>query len=272
MKIGGREFQVIDAYEKMTVPDCFVVAANKVGSAHGEAKFYVGNENGITRGFFGDAGFVVPCFLLKKDLIEFLTDVRKEYFEPTQAYRSTGEQLARLWDLRYNEVRSLPDILRFDIAEQTQIKGSRVYVNSQSAYYQIIRTLSLPDISYLSAIKLATEQGDEVFYFKLFADYSVVDQAYAEEEEVKKIDQSDALSDDTKSQIKSARIGQGKYRQALLNDCPFCPMTMVADDRLLIASHIKPWVQANDEEKIDPKNGFMLTPTFDFRLNSQNGG
>lgn len=38
---------------------------------------------------------------------------------------------------------------------------------------------------------------------------------------------------------------------------------MVNDERLLIASHIKPWAKSNNEEKIDPKNGFMLTPTFD---------
>ena len=39
---------------------------------------------------------------------------------------------------------------------------------------------------------------------------------------------------------------------------------MVSDDRLLIASHIKPWVMSNTAEKTDPKNGFMLTPTIDF--------
>ena len=32
---------------------------------------------------------------------------------------------------------------------------------------------------------------------------------------------------------------------------------------MLIASHIKPWVKSNDKEKIDPKNGFMFTPTYD---------
>ena len=31
----------------------------------------------------------------------------------------------------------------------------------------------------------------------------------------------------------------------------------------MIASHIKPWAKADNEEKIDPKNGFMLTPTYD---------
>ena len=66
-----------------------------------------------------------------------------------------------------------------------------------------------------------------------------------------------------KENIIRARIGQGKYREDLLIECPYCPFTLVNDERLLIASHIKPWAKANNEEKIDPKNGFMLTPTYD---------
>ena len=38
---------------------------------------------------------------------------------------------------------------------------------------------------------------------------------------------------------------------------------MINDERLLIASHIKPWAVANDKEKIDHKNGFMLSPLYD---------
>lgn len=38
---------------------------------------------------------------------------------------------------------------------------------------------------------------------------------------------------------------------------------MVNDERLLIASHIKPWAKSTNFEKTDPKNGFMLTPTYD---------
>ena len=49
---------------------------------------------------------------------------------------------------------------------------------------------------------------------------------------------------------------------------PFCPVTLVSDDRLLIASHIKPWAASNQNEKIDPKNGFMFTPTIDYLFDS----
>ena len=43
----------------------------------------------------------------------------------------------------------------------------------------------------------------------------------------------------------------------------FCPITDVNDERLLVASHIKPWAKCSDKEKIDPNNGFMFTPTYD---------
>ena len=75
----------------------------------------------------------------------------------------------------------------------------------------------------------------------------------------------DEIKDQTKKQaLTKARVGQGKYREQLLLQCPFRPITMVSDDRLLIASHIKPWAKSNESEKTDPFNGFMFTPTFDY--------
>ena len=38
---------------------------------------------------------------------------------------------------------------------------------------------------------------------------------------------------------------------------------MISDERLLIASHIKPWAASNDSEKIDPYNGYILSPLYD---------
>ena len=38
---------------------------------------------------------------------------------------------------------------------------------------------------------------------------------------------------------------------------------MIADERLLIASHIKPWAASELEEKTDPYNGYILSPIYD---------
>ena len=37
--IDNVDYSIIDTKEKMTIPDCFVVDSNKVGTGHGEAKF-----------------------------------------------------------------------------------------------------------------------------------------------------------------------------------------------------------------------------------------
>lgn len=42
-----------------------------------------------------------------------------------------------------------------------------------------------------------------------------------------------------------------------------CPITGIDDKRLLIASHIKPWVHSNNDERVNVKNGILLSPLFD---------
>src|SRR5690606_21491702 len=71
------------------------------------------------------------------------------------------------------------------------------------------------------------------------------------------------LTQTEKQQIISARIGQGIFRRNLIADCGYCPITLVDDTNLLIASHIKPWRKSNNEDRINHKNGILLTPTYD---------
>ena len=87
LKINNQQYKIIDTKEKMTVPDCFVLNSNKIGKGNGEAKFYVGNDNNETRNFFGERGFNINCFLLKKDLIKYLDDCKDEYLHPEQPYQ-----------------------------------------------------------------------------------------------------------------------------------------------------------------------------------------
>lgn len=262
--ILGKSYKIIDAIEKITLADSFVVKSNKIGTAHGEAKFYVGNDNAEIRSFFGENGFVINGFLLKKDLVEFLQDSKEEYLKPEQPYQRP-DLLPNLWLERINKAKSLDEFMPFSLHEQTQIAGTRIYVQPEynKIYFKLIREFALPNTSYLSAIKLIDEHGNFLFYFKPFVDYfGEYENPYAEAEE-EKILKEDDLPIEIKEQLIRARKGQGKYRQALLQECPFCPITLISDDRLLIASHIKPWVKSDDNEKIDPKNGFMLTPTYD---------
>ena len=71
------------------------------------------------------------------------------------------------------------------------------------------------------------------------------------------------ISKTEKITLIKARIGQGKFRKDLLHRERICRVTGVQKSEHLIASHIKPWRCSENHEKIDPENGFMLTPSID---------
>lgn len=262
IKILDKIYDVLETKEKVTIADSFVVRQNKIGHGNGEAKLYVGQDNEIIRDFFGNNGFSIKCFLLKQDLLKYLEETKIEYLNPEQAYINKTE-LPSFWEERKRKILALPEIIEFEITEQTQIDGPRIYVKSNDIAYNIIRELSLPNITYITIVKLANENQELFYYFKLFADYfGDVQHPYIvhkEEEEVRVLENNE----ETKV-LSRARKGQGKYREDLLHICPYCPITMVSDERILIASHIKPWAKSNNMEKIDSMNGFMFTPTFDY--------
>lgn len=78
-------------------------------------------------------------------------------------------------------------------------------------------------------------------------------------------------------QLAKARVGQGLFRKRVMLIDPVCRVTGVTDSRLLIASHIKPWRDSSNAERISGFNGIMLSPhvdaLFDERLISfEQGG
>ena len=277
--LGGEKFNLVDVFPKvLTVPDSFVVRKNKIQTttdrakeSHGEAKLYIASKDTM-REFYGQEGFHAVCFMLKQDLVNYLNTLKIEYLNPSQNYRGM-ENFSALWEERMNKINSLQDeIITFEISDQYQIKGPRGYVNSPDMGYQLIRELSLPLVSYILVKKLSDTTGSELYYWKLFVDFEAIEQmksiptvfTYGKSKlETQISEEAEKQFEEEVKSIKRGRDGQQKYREKLLEQCPFCPFTMVADDRLLIASHIKPWAIANEKERIDPYNGYMLTPTYD---------
>jgi putative restriction endonuclease len=268
MLVNQKEFYEIDTREKITIPDCSVNRSNKLGTANGERKLYVGDEGELVRNFFGPKGFIAQCFFLKSDLLKFLNDLKSEYKQPQLPYRKK-ETLPALFEERLLQIKALPEIVYFKMVEQAHLKPPRVYVNSvKDKNYLLLGDLSLPNLSYLSIRKLRANDGEVIFYARLFSDYldafGQIEHPVEMLAEQKLVEENPNLSIDQKLQLVKARVGQGKYRKNLLEECRFCPITHVSDDRLLIASHIKPWSVSNQQEKTDPKNGFMFTPTIDY--------
>ena len=271
MIIEGNRFEFVDTIETpIAVADSWVKPTNKLGGGNGEAKLYISSKEKM-ESFFGRRGFTVSCFVVKKDLLAYMNAIREEYVHPSQDYRGKGN-MRTLWFDRMEKINSLPDIITFQIKEQTQIGGSRGYVNSTDAVYQLIREISLPLVTYISAMHLIYN-GHSIFYWKLFADFQEIERrkAYIENYGMASfrdgggqwIVREEETVPYQPLSIRQTREGQDEYRKKLLAECPFCPITMINEESLLIASHIKPWAVSNSTERTDPNNGFILSPLYD---------
>jgi putative restriction endonuclease len=61
-------------------------------------------------------------------------------------------------------------------------------------------------------------------------------------------------------QLINARSGQGVFRERVELVETACRVTGILDRRYLRATHIKPWKDADDGEKLDGANGLLLSP------------
>lgn len=267
MIIGGQNFKFVDTFATpIAIADSWVRPQNKTGSGNGEAKLYISNRDVMQR-FYGRNGFVAHCFMLKQDLVTYMFAIKNEYLNPSQEYRGKDD-MPTLWGGRMTKIQALPDIIEFSVTDQNQIEGLRGYINSNDMAYSLIREIALPYVSYISTMHLKLGKAD-MFYWRLFADYAEIDRRrdyvlkYGKKEEQKELPKPTKAQEKRYVEYRYAREGQGKYREAMLRDCPFCPITMINEESLLIASHIKPWAASDNKEKIDPKNGFILSPLYD---------
>ena len=66
-----------------------------------------------------------------------------------------------------------------------------------------------------------------------------------------------------KQNLTLSRIGQGKFRNELINYWFGCSISKLDKVNLLVASHIKPWRESNNFERLDVFNGLLLLPNYD---------
>ncbi len=73
----------------------------------------------------------------------------------------------------------------------------------------------------------------------------------------------DALSPTEREDVRKSRIGQGKFRKDLIDYWQTCAVTGCSEQRVLRASHIQPWRDSNNRERLDRFNGLLLAPHLD---------
>ena len=63
--------------------------------------------------------------------------------------------------------------------------------------------------------------------------------------------------------LAKARVGQGIYKEQVRRIEPSCRLTGLTEPNYLIASHMKPWRESNNTERLDGHNGLLLSPHVD---------
>lgn len=82
-------------------------------------------------------------------------------------------------------------------------------------------------------------------------------------DDIEAIRKDSTIPEPQKELLTFARMGQGKYRKDLIELWEKCSVSNCKMTDLLIASHIKPWRESSNEEKLDPYNGLLLLPNYD---------
>jgi len=261
IEIDRERFELVDEIDNIPIVDSFV-KKNKIGRGSGEARLYVGSQS--TRDFdnffnsFHDKGF-----FLKKDFDDYLNDAKFEYEQQEQKYQN---DISASWQGYYSDLQNFSNREFFMIESAVGDQDtSRYYIRSYDEIFrEYFRSIMLPIISYVSILKLKNMGGGYFFLFRPSLSYSFNPYYHpAKERQAEEAIEQTRLPKREKEQLIKARIGQGAYRLKLLEESPECIVTRVNDERILVASHIKPWSISNDTEKIDHNNGLVLTPTYD---------
>lgn len=82
-------------------------------------------------------------------------------------------------------------------------------------------------------------------------------------EEERDITQDPNIAETEKVQLVKARMGQGLFRERLLSFWGRCCLTGCDHHSVLRASHIKPWRDGSNHERLDVYNGLLLSPNMD---------
>jgi putative restriction endonuclease len=87
------------------------------------------------------------------------------------------------------------------------------------------------------------------------------------EQRLEKVVETDQKIPETdREAIIRARRGQGLFKQRVSQIETMCRITKVDNPAHLVASHLKPWRDSTNEERLNGENGLLLTPSIDHLL------
>lgn len=81
--------------------------------------------------------------------------------------------------------------------------------------------------------------------------------------EIKKVEEDTTITETERAAIMKARVGQGRFREELIDYWHGCSISAFPRYEILIASHIRPWKRSDNLQRLDVFNGLLLLPNYD---------
>ncbi len=184
----------------------------------------------------------------------------RDQWENDNVFSYTGE--GQIGDMEFT---------RGNLALREHLKNSnRVFLFEyiKKSYVRFETELELFDFDFFTTHDSNGDlrEGIKFFFKKAGVDLKipVIDQTYTEQAELQFLREIDQPITTERSELVTTRVGQGAYRKSILHRWEYqCAVTKFDDTRILIASHIVPWKDSTDEERLDVDNGILLSPTYD---------
>jgi hypothetical protein len=149
--------------------------------------------------------------------------------------------------------------------------GKRVFLFEieSKGYVRFITEVEFFDVDYFEThdTKRDLRQGIKFFFKRVGANLSIqpslfnIETLAAEPEPDYEIN----IPNQTERRgLVTSRVGHGAYRKRIIHRWEYkCAVTGFEKLNVLIASHILPWIKADDNQRLDVHNGILLSPTYD---------
>lgn len=144
------------------------------------------------------------------------------------------------------------------------------YALTELQSYDDIDDLLATDASRQQDRSIYTKPNDIVNFksaLRKYLKFRQSDFAHQQEDtilaEINKVQNDSTLSVTEREAIVKARVGQGKFRDRLVDYWRGCSVSTFSHFDLLIASHIMPWRDADNQQRLDVFNGLLLLPNYD---------
>jgi hypothetical protein len=149
-------------------------------------------------------------------------------------------------------------------------KGKRVFlfIGVRKAYVRFEAELEVIDFDFFPGLDREGHQRTAIkFFLKKVGkslSYDVEHSALSLVSEPTSLRDRDAPTITERQGLVTSRVGQGAYRKSILFRWKYrCAVTNYSKREILIASHIVPWKDSTNEERLDVDNGILLSPTYD---------